>query len=309
MEQINIDEVNVKDYKQELKNCFVNLDKEPKPLDVMVYYGFDDTEKRVPALTRGEFSCIVAQSKTKKSFNKSLIEACFMGGRSDLYSDHIKNNSQKDGYIISVDTEQGEYYAHKTFNRTRRISDTKNPKYIPLQMRRLSIEDRLALIDYIVYESEYAGKIDLLVIDGVADLVYSTNDLKEGVLLAEKLLKWSSDGDLHLITVIHKNSGSDKARGHLGTAVQFKAETIILMDSLIDEQGKYIDRNTVKVRCGMSRGKNFEDFYLRVDENGLPFTFNDPDNPKKPIDEINEIYNVIPQGNIKDAFDTDEVPF
>ena len=32
----------------------------------------------------------------------------------------------------------------------------------------------------------YAGKIDLLVIDGVADLVYNTNDIKEGVLIAKK---------------------------------------------------------------------------------------------------------------------------
>ena len=37
------------------------------------------------------------------------------------------------------------------------------------------------------------------------DPIYSgTNDIKEGVLIAEKLLKWSSEGDFHLITVIHK---------------------------------------------------------------------------------------------------------
>ena len=126
-------------------------------------------------------------------------------------------------------------------------------------MRKLGIDKRLELIEHIIYDSQYAGKIDLLVIDGVADLVYNTNDIKEGVLIAEKLLKWSSEGKFHLITVIHKTGSSDKARGHLGTAIQFKAETIILMDSLTDEQGNYLvvngkeERNTVKVRCGMSK--------------------------------------------------------
>ena len=313
MEQIEItgSEPEEVDYNLILKSCVVDLDKKPKPLDVLVYYGYDDTNKRVPALTRGEFSCIVAQSKTKKSFNKSLIEACFLKGRSDLYSDHIKSNSKSDGYIISVDTEQGEFYAHKTFDRTRRISQVKNDKYIPLQMRKLGIEKRLDLIEYIVYESEYAGKIDLLVIDGIADLVYNTNEIKEGVLIAERLLKWSSEGNLHLITVIHKTGSSDKARGHLGTAIQFKAETIILMDSLTDEQGNYIknaqgeeERNTVKVRCGMSRGKNFNPFYLRVDSDGLPFTFDDADNPEHPKDEFKQFEESkpLPMGTTEEAF-------
>ena len=309
-----IEENQTEDFKNVLTECIVDLNIKPKPLDVLLYYGYDDNNNRVPALTRGEFSCIVAQSKTKKSFNKSLIEACFLGGKSDSYTEHIKSTNKTDGYIISIDTEQGEYYAHKTFERTRRISQVNNDKYIPIQMRKLGIDKRLELIEHIIYDSQYAGKIDLLVIDGVADLVYNTNDIKEGVLIAEKLLKWSSEGKFHLITVIHKTGSSDKARGHLGTAIQFKAETIILMDSLTDEQGNYLvvngkeERNTVKVRCGMSRGKNFNDFYLRVDNDGLPFTFDDVDNPEHPK-QIFEQEKPLPIGNLQTAFDTEEVPF
>ena len=315
-EEIEIEET--ENLGKTLKGCVVDLDKQIKAPDTLLYYGHDDNLKRVPALTRGEFSCIVAQSKTKKSFNKSLIEACFLGGKSDHYTDHIKRKTTSDGYIVSIDTEQGEYYAFKTFERTRRIAQVNNPKYIPLQMRKLGIQQRLDMIDYIVFESEFSNNIDLLVIDGVADLVYNTNDIKEGVLLAEKLLQWSSKGKLHLITVIHKTGSSDKARGHLGTAIQFKAETIILMDALRDEQGNYIknvdgveERNTVKVRCGMSRGKNFNDFYLRVDDDGLPFTFNDPDKPEHPKQIFKE-ERPMPIGNLETAFSNeveDEIPF
>jgi len=36
--------------------------------------------------------------------------------------------------------------------------------------------------------------------------------------------------------------------------------------------GKIYNYNTVKVRCGVSRGKMFEEFYLSINSEGLPFT-------------------------------------
>ena len=290
------------------EECLVDLDKPLKPLDIMVYYGRDDRGQRVGAMTRGEFSCIVAKSKTKKSFNKTLIEAAFIGGKSNNYSDLIVGNRKKDNYIISIDTEQGEYYAQKSFGRVERITGERYQKYKPLQMRRKSIKDRLEMIEWLIYESEFSGKIDFLVIDGIADLVNNTNDIEEGVKIGERLLKWSGEGDLHILTIIHKVGGSDKARGHLGTAIQIKAETIISMDSLTDAQNNITDFNTVMIRCGMSRGKSFEPFFLTVDNDGLPFTHTDPNVKEHP----SAIYEV-PMGTPETAFSNtevnDEVPF
>ena len=58
----------------------------------------------------------------------------------------------------------------------------------------------------------------------------------------------------------------------------------------------------------MSRGKNFNDFYLRVDNDGLPFTFDDVDNPEHPK-QIFEQEKPLPIGNLQNAFDTEKVPF
>ena len=303
-ETIPIDEeIQIRTPKDNFKECFVDLDKPLKPLDVLVYYGIDDQGKKVPAMTRGEFSCIVAQSKTKKSFNKTLIESAFVGGKSNNYTDLIVGNRKNDNYIISIDTEQGEFYAQKSFSRVEKITGFRYKNYIPLQMRKKSIQDRLEMIDWLIYESEFKDKIDLIFIDGIADLVYNTNDIEEGVKLGEKLLKWTADGDLHISTIIHKAGNTDKARGHLGTAIQIKAETIIIMDSLKDDAGNVVDYNTVQVKCGMSRGKNFNPFYLTVDRDGLPFTHTDALIKEHP----SKIYEVSP-GNVTDAFD-DEVPF
>ena len=309
------------DYSLMLKECTMDLDKHVPEPDVIIYYGFDDKGKEVSLLTRGEFSAIVAQSKTKKSFNKSLIEAAFMGGKTNNYTNHIRCGVKKNkGWLISIDTEQGEYYAHNTFKRTERISGCRYDKYKPIQTRSKTVEERIALIDYIVFESEYAGNIDLLVIDGVADLVYNTNDIETSTKVASKMLQWTSIGKLHLMTVIHKTGSSDKARGHLGTSVQIKTEAIILMDSLTDEKGDFImneqgfpERNTVKVRCGMSRGKPFEEFFLRIDNDGLPFTFNEvskPEHPKKEYSDVCEGVVSLPMPSPEDVFSADdETPF
>jgi hypothetical protein len=309
-ETINIEEKveNKKSPENIFKDSLVDLDKHLKPLDVMIYYGVDERGKKVPAMTRGEFSCIVAKSKTKKSFNKTLIESAFVGGKTNNYTDLIVGNRKKDNYIISIDTEQGEFYAQKSFGRVERITGFRYDKYLPLQMRKKSIQERLEMIEWLIYESEYKGKIDFLFIDGIADLVYNTNDIEEGVKIGERLLKWTADGNLHISTIIHKAGNTDKARGHLGTAIQIKAETIILMDALTDDQGNVIDNNTVIVRCGMSRGKNFEPFYLSVDNEGLPFTHRDAKRKEHPSD----VYE-IPTGNLKDAFENndndDGIPF
>jgi hypothetical protein len=77
------------------------------------------------------------------------------------------------------------------------------------------------------------------------------------------------------------------------------------MDRLVDEQGNLTEKNTVKVRCGYVRGKDFEDFYLTVNQKGLPFTHSDPQDN---IYKLEQDYSV-PNGNVKDAFGIDDVEF
>ncbi|HAF27722.1 MAG TPA: hypothetical protein DCG75_01620 [Bacteroidales bacterium] len=277
MEELNEDNLPTEKTGKDLfKDCFVDLDRPLKKLDVLLYYGFDDRNQRVAAITRGEYSCVVAPAKLKKSFNKSLMAAAYIGGNTVNYSEHIYiGEGRSDGFIIDLDTEQGAYYAQKTFQRVERLVGQRYKRYIPLESRKKSVEERIRLIDWIVYESPYKGNIDLIIIDGIADLVYNTNDIEAGAKLAEKMLKWTGEGCLHMILIIHKVAGADKARGHLGTAVTIKAETIIFMESITDDNGKLIEKNTVKIRCGYVRGLSFEDFYLSVNDEGLPFTHNE----------------------------------
>lgn len=306
---------NIQEEKQEktfdelFKECFVDLDAPVKPLDVLVYFGkyfIGSQEFKAPAITRGEISCIYAPSKAKKSFDKSLIEAAFVGGNTSHYTSHIIGNRRTEGYLVSIDTEQGEFYAPNSFRRVERLVGNRYNKYLPFQMRRQSVKDRLRFLEELIYNSKYSGKIDIITIDGLADMVTNTNDIETSTELAEKLLQWSATG-IHICFILHKNPGSQKARGHLGSVTTIKCETMISMDRLIDENGEG-EKNTVKISCSHSRGRDFEDFYLTVNDEGLPFTHDEAEkNTFVPFD-----YKEKPLENIepKDAFgDSKEVPF
>jgi len=303
-----IDEIVVpkKTTEQLFKDCLVDLDTPPPPLDVLVYIGVSDRGIKTPSITRGEVSCIYAPSKAKKSFAKSLIEAAFVGGNSEHYSKHFVGNRRTEGMLISIDTEQGEFYAQRSFRRIEQIVGSRYKNYIPLKMRKQTVKDRLRLIDWIIYKSEYRNKIDMITIDGLADLVENTNDIEVSTALAEKLLQWSAIG-LHICFVLHKNPNSQKARGHLGSITTIKCETMISMDGLCDDNGNPTDeKNTVKISCSHSRGISFEPFYLTVNREGLPFTHtNEHENNYVPFGYKEPPLKLIDN---KDAFET-EIPF
>lgn len=312
MEEIDINKIlDDKNIHEEIfKECLVDLDQPSKPLDTLVYIGEDERGKKCSVVTRGEYFCIVASAKTKKSFCKSLIMASYIGGNTNKYSEHITGNRKTDGYIIDLDTEQGEYYAKKTFRRVEKMVGKRYKKYIPIATRKKSIPERLGLIEWLIYNSEYSGKIDMIFIDGVADLVYNTNDIEEGAKLAEKMLKWTSEG-ISIGLIIHKAGNNDKARGHLGTAITIKAESIIFMDRLMDEQGNITEKNTVKVRCGYVRGRDFNDFYLTVNNSGLPFTHTEPDDNifKEDYEQIKEYTIATPEEAFGSDKNKDDIPF
>lgn len=305
MENINIEEeVNDKlDISSVFKDCLVDLKKELPPIDTIVYVGKDFKGRGVSAITRHECSCIYAPSKAKKSFVKSLIEAAYIGGETSIYSKHFVGTNRKERYVISIDTEQGEFYAQRTFRRVARMVGNSYKNYIPLQLRKQDVKTRLQLIRWLVYDSPYAGKIDLMTIDGLADLVTNTNDIELATELAEDIMKWTAEGmGMHVCFILHKNSGSQKARGHIGTVSTIKCETLISIDNITDDLGNITEKNTVKISCSHSRGIYFEDFYLTINEDGLPFTHDDQkDNVFKPVQENTPI----PTASLNEAFGTD----
>ena len=106
------------------------------------------------------------------------------------------------------------------------------------------------------YAIEY-HKPKLVVIDGVSDLLTNTNNLEESEALVSELLTLSTIYSCHIMCVLHTNPNSDKARGHLGSTLMRKAETVIFVHrvgemSLVEPQ--------------YCRNMPFERFAFRVEE-------------------------------------------
>jgi hypothetical protein len=260
---------------------FVDIDEVLKPQPVAISIGsnlYKGTTYPIPFGSYGDFSCIVGASKAKKSFFKSALIACYIGGNSTLHFSEIKGHESKGKYIIDIDTEQSKFHAQRAFRRISEMVGENTNYYKPFALRELSADQRLAFIDWLFNESQYKGNIGLVSIDGIADLVTDVNDLTKSNEVAQKLLTWSGNEQCHIITVLHRNFGTKKPTGHLGSAVLKKAETVVF----VEKEG-----DLTLVNAEYTRNQPFENFAFSVNENWLPVQVDAPVADKK-INKKNE---------------------
>jgi hypothetical protein len=253
-----------KDFKKIHDEHFVSVDEILKPQPVAISIGYAEykgTNFPISMGSYGDFSCIVGASKAKKSFLKSMFIAGFIGGDSNLYFNNIKGHRTTDKFVIDIDTEQSEYHSQRVFKRVVELVGVNPDFYKPFSLRKLSANERLEFIDWLFNESMYKGNIGLVSIDGVADLVNDVNDLEASNKVAQKLLEWSANENCHIITVLHRNFGTKKPTGHLGSAVLKKAETVIF----VEKEG-----DMTIVNPEYTRNQPFEPFAFEVGNDWLP---------------------------------------
>lgn len=260
--------VTEKTFEETFQDVFIDLNAPDEPPKILLsigehHYGTQTFDN--PTLTLGEFSSIVAPSKTKKTFKKSALVAAVIGGNANNYFDNMRSFYDQEGYIFDIDTEQGPYYAKKAMQRVVKMVGSHHPKYMPFGLRKLSESQRLHFIDELVERYSKKGKIALMVIDGIADLCVNVNDIEQSKEVIIYLEKWTAKG-MHILNVIHKNFSNEKATGHLGTYVQKKCETIIKLENM-DEQKR---NPPIKVTQSYSRGPRFEPYYFKLNEHALP---------------------------------------
>jgi len=260
------------DFDSLLNDCNVDLSEEmPKP-EILLSIGthqYKNKEYPTPLMTAGEFSAIIAVSKAKKSFIKSAFLACYIGGESNLLFPNIKSHRDQDYSILDFDTEQGKYYAQRTFRRVLDIVNYPYDNYKCYVTRHRTSNERLQLIDYCLKNQDrlYKTPVKLVSIDGIADLVENTNDIVMSKEASDYIMRWTYEYNIHITTVIHKSGLTGKPLGHLGTYVLKKAENVIELEVNEDK--------TVSVNNPYSRGMSFEMFNFDVNKDSLPYLVND----------------------------------
>jgi hypothetical protein len=270
----NLEKINAIDFYKMHNDSFIDVNEElPKPPTALSIGTINLGQEVFECAfgTYGNFSCITGASKAKKTFLKSLIIASYIGGSSINYAKEFKGHRDKDKFILDFDTEQSKWHSQRVFKRVpsitnREFIDGKSYDfYKPFYLRKYTYKERLQFIEWCILENkEYRDNIGFVNIDGFADLVADVNDLPSCNELVAKLLKWTDISQCHLTGILHKNFGSAKPTGHLGSAILKKAETVCMLD--VNEN----DKSYTNVSFPYTRGFPINDFSFRINEFGLP---------------------------------------
>lgn len=206
--------------------------------------------------SRGNISAVVGLAKSRKTFLTCAVASGFLSD-----SEFMGFDVPAVGKIVYIDTEQARAHVHKIARRILRSiglpTDRNHDKLIVAALRELTPDQRKEATAEILRRY----KPDLLILDGVADLCNDPNDLHESEALTCELMRWSSEYDNHILCVLHTNPGGDKARGHLGSALLRKAETVMLVKA---------DGATSVVSPQYCRNEPFSEFAFRINADGLP---------------------------------------
>lgn len=244
--------------------------------------------EELPIGTLGNFSLIIGKAKSRKTFFASLI----VGSILNDYVAERKIIGQlpigKKG-VLYFDTEQSRYHAVKTINCIHQVAEKAVIEgFTGYCLRQFNPIERLKLIEYAI---ESTPNLGLVVIDGLRDLITAINDEGQATKLTSLLLKWSAERDIHIIGVLHENKGDNNARGHIGTELVNKAETVISVS--IKNSG---DMHSI-VEPKYTRDKSFIPFYFTVSPNGTPEIIDSTEvktsEKKKPEECSDEFYKKV----------------
>jgi len=213
--------------------------------------------------TLGNFSASIGKAKSKKTFNVSAMVAAALSGKEILnYTTDFPDGKNR---ILYIDTEQSQNHCMIVMHRIMKLAELPANKdcdrFYFLALRKFNPKERLAIIDDAISHIEGLG---FVVIDGIRDLVYDINSPSEATCVISKLMQWTDKYQIHLHTILHQNKSDENARGHIGTEINNKAETVIQIEKDKD------DNNISKVESVHTRSKDFLPFAFCINDQSLP---------------------------------------
>ena len=245
--------------------------------------------------TLGNFSASTGKGKSRKSFNVSAIVASALTGRKVLnYEASFPEGKDR---ILYFDTEQSPDHCRTILRRINKLCgypEKKDDDRIRFAfLRQETTLDRRDIIECALITEPNIG---LVIIDGLRDLLFDINSSTEAAEVIGLLMRWSSQFNVHIHTVLHLNKGDDNLRGHIATELHHKAETILQIK--VSEE----DENISEVSASMVRDRKFPPFAFSIDDEGVPVLEEDYEfDPKPKRESFN--YKNMSEDKPRDALD------
>lgn len=177
--------------------------------------------------TLGNFSVSTRKAKAKKTFNMlAIVASALINGQVLEYRVSLSERKRK---ILYFDTEQSPFHCKKVLQRILKLAglplDRQPEDLIFSHLREVANPAiRCEIIRKTIYGIDGVG---LVIIDGIRDLMLDINNATQVTTLIDDLMQWTSEREIHIQTVLHLNKGDDNSRGHIGTKLNNKAETIL----------------------------------------------------------------------------------
>ncbi len=256
-------------------------------------------DKEAILATLGNFSLVIGKAKSKKTFSLVMFFHAIVANQTtrNKFKGNLPHGKTR---AIFFDTEQGEYHVQQFDKRVCiLLGKADPPNFETYHLRKFTPEERLQIINQVI---ETTPELGFVAIDGIRDLVNSINDEEEATKIASHLLKWTEEHKIHIMTVLHQNKGDNNARGHVGTELVNKAETVLSVTR--DEQDTELSIVSVEYCREMAP----EPFAFRINENGLPEICADW-TPAKGINKVtvpHEISDIVHQLKLAEIFRNEE---
>ena len=144
--------------------------------------------------------------------------------------------------VVHIDTEQSKHKHFANIQSILRRADLADspPNFCSYNIRELEMANYGDVTSGICQEANCVfGGIHCIIIDGIADYIRDVNDTEQSNAIIRYFEKLSIKYSCPVITIVHTNPGSDKERGHLGSSLQRKCESLIIVK--VDGDCSYLD--------------------------------------------------------------------
>jgi len=206
---------------------------------------------------------ISGKAKAKKSFLMQILAAAALSDYPVLGFHNRLPDDKKN--ILYFDTEQSEYHCTLVSNRIIKLSnagsdDEKISRFIMYDLRDYSTHEIKRAVKLLI---ENTPNLGIVFIDGIKDLVTSINDEEQANEISRNVLKWGKQKNVCVVSVLHQNKTDTNVRGHIGTELMNKSDTVLSVELIAD------NKEVSMVIPTQTRNKPPEDFYFEI-INNLP---------------------------------------
>jgi hypothetical protein len=215
----------------------------------------DADGERIRVLTNGNIMLLVSPQGTGKTAVAEAIAAAALNGQADAFG--FKVNLSSSERVLLIDTERTKNDMSRGWKRIVKrgsLWKMKEKYFTGNKITRLKmvsykfLEDIKDCIPHLKVHAKEGFR--LIIIDVVTDFLGSINDELAARAFVKDLMKIAEESDCGIVCTIHPNPKDKdyKARGHIGSELQNKAESVFACFRA--------DDNTRVITTDFSQGKN-----------------------------------------------------